>query len=197
MNPIYELEDKTYLSNLNNNLMVEFPKYKKQINDLVDITHNIFSNITQKPTSVFIKSDNNNLITKYAKILKLNTITIDGNEYSNIISMSKLIGSPAGYVGYNEKNTTLEKIKRYPRSIIIVNNYELINTQIQNTIENILKTGKLKLANNETLDFSSSIFFIIDSSNEKTLGFIPQTLSNITKSFDYYINLEEKNAILN
>ncbi len=191
MMPIYELEDSSYISRINNVLIKEFPNNKEQILKLTNITKNIFTNINEKPTSILFETKDDRLIKQYAKALKLNTIIVEGSDFTSSVSSSKLIGSPAGYVGYNEKNTLLEKVKTYPRSIVIVNNYELINTETQSIILNSLKTAKLKLANNETIDLSSCIFLILENNEEKTLGFIPQRLYK-EKQFDYIINLKEE-----
>ena len=189
--PIYELQDDSYLSNLNKQLLNEFPNNKEQIDTLTNITKDIFTKQNNKPTSILIKTQDDKLINKYAQILKLNTIKIEGNDYTTSISINKIIGSPAGYVGYNEKNTIFEKIKTYPRSIIIVDNYELINNEIQSLFQSMIKTGTLKLANNDSIDVSSCIFILLENNTEKPLGFINQEEKKST-SYDYTINLNEK-----
>ncbi len=189
--PIYELQDNTYLSNLNKQLLNEFPNNKEQIDTLTDITKDIFAKQKNKPASILIKTQNDKLITKYAQILKLNTIKLEGNDYTTSISINKIIGSPAGYVGYNEKNTIFEKLKTYSRSIIIVNNYELINNEIQSLIQSMIKTGTLKLANNDSIDVFSCIFILLENNTEKPLGFINQE-EKTSASYDYTINLNEK-----
>ena len=115
------------------------------------------------------------------------------NEYTTEISINKLIGSPAGYVGYNEKNTVFENIKNFPLSIIVIDNYELAHKDVLNTLYKILETGELKLSNNSTIKFNNTLF-IFTTTNVKTkenIGFIKNNNEIKHESFNATIELKD------
>jgi len=185
---IFELEDKKYLNELNAYLKDNIIGQNEAINKLTDITSKYTEKYNSKPYSVLLKGPKGVgktlLITKYAKFLKYNLLTLNMNEYISEISTNKLIGSPAGYVGYNEKNTVFESIKNFPLSIILIDNYENAHKEVFNIINNILETGELKLSNNTKINFKNTLFiFTTNEINEKnSIGFIKEK-ENQTKSF--------------
>lgn len=201
LTPIYELESKSYLTNLNKDIKLEVLYQDEAIDKITEITNYIFSNNLNKPVSILIKgavgSGTNYLAETYSKLLKLNTISIEGSELSSSISINKIIGSPAGYVGYNEKNTIFENIKTFPVSIIIFRNYELICEDALRTIESILSEGILKLANNEIIDFSNSIFIFTSTSNVSNVGFLSNDImSNNKFNFEIKLNKLDESEII-
>ena len=194
MMPIYELENSLYLENLKKNLKSKLNISDNLIDKLITITHNTFSLNRKKLTSILFKGSNLKLCLQlannYADNLKLNKIIINGNELCDSLSLSKVIGSPSGYVGYNEKNTLFESVKMSPVSLIIINDFDSINIQVQNTIKDIIKNNTLKLANNEIIDFSSTIFIIIKKANNENLGFINSEIQE-DKICDNTLNINE------
>lgn len=198
--PIYELEDDNYLNNLEKELNKTIVGQEKAIDKLVNITKEIFKNENNKPTSILLTGKvgvGKTLISnEYANILKLHSLKLDGRDFLSLESLNKIVGSSAGYIGYEDKNTIFESIKNYPVSIIIVDNYHLINNQIKKKFENILDTGKLKLSNNEIIDFSDSIFIFTTNDYKETPGFINNDKINTNNIFEYTIklnNLTEEN----
>lgn len=191
---IYELEKDDYLSNFNKQLKDEILFQDNIIDKLTNIIKDRFSSDVNKCLSINIigkEGTGKSLISnKIVDILKINSVKIDGSEYTSNISINKIVGSPSGYVGYNEKNTVFETIKNYPLSIIIVDNIEFMHNEIKNTLNNIIKTNKLKLSNNETIDFSSTIFIFNKIYKEENLGFINNYKNDETNG-DYDLILNE------
>ncbi|MBI5418008.1 ATP-dependent Clp protease ATP-binding subunit [Candidatus Poribacteria bacterium] len=114
-------------------------------------------------------------------------ITFDMSEYQEKFSISRLIGSPPGYVGYEEGGLLTEKIRRKPYSVILLDEIEKANPDIFSIFLQILENGRLTDSLGHEVDFRNTI--IIMTSNigarviEKntTLGFIS---SDSIKSYD-------------
>lgn len=201
---IYELENKSYLTKLNNYLKLNLIGQNEAIDKLTIITEEHFEKSNTLPTSILLKGSTGTgktkLIEEYTKQLNLHLIKLNLEEYNNEININKLIGSPAGYVGYDQKNTIFESIKNFPLSVILLENYELSHPNIQNLLTNILETGILKLSNNETLKFNNSLFVFTSNIVEEknSIGFINNETTINTNKFNHIIKLNSfnKNEII-
>ena len=194
---IFELEDKKYLADLNSQLKDKIIGQNEAIDKLTSITSNYTEKTNNKPYSILLKGNTGTgkttLIKEYSKILKYNLLTLDMNEYNTEISINKLLGSPAGYVGYDEKNTVFESIKNFPLSIIVIDNYELAHKDVINIIYKILETGELKLSNNTTTKFNNTLFIFTTTitKNKETIGFIKNNNEIKRENFHVTINLKD------
>lgn len=90
-------------------------------------------------------------------------IKLDMSEYSESHSSSKLIGSPPGYVGYDEAGQLTEKVRRNPYSIILFDEIEKAHSSIYNVLLQILDEGKLTDSQGKTVSFKHTI--IVMTSN--------------------------------
>ncbi len=90
-------------------------------------------------------------------------IRIDMSEFMEKYSVSKLIGSPAGYVGYEEGGGLTEAVRRKPYSVILFDEVEKAATDVLNILLQILDEGHLKDAKGRIIDFKNTI--IIMTSN--------------------------------
>ena len=99
----------------------------------------------------------------FSNKISSSVIRIDMSEYSESHSISKLIGSPAGYVGYDDNKNVLEKVKDNPFSVIILDELEKAHPNIINLFYQILDEGKLKDSKGEDIYFNNSM--IIMTSN--------------------------------
>lgn len=105
-------------------------------------------------------------------------IRYDMSEYSESFSVSKLIGSAPGYVGYDEKNSALEKIRKHPYSIVLLDEIEKAHPDVLSLFLQIFDTGILTDATGRKINFRNS--YIIMTSNigadsfkrDKGLGFM-------------------------
>ncbi len=196
---IYELSNKSYLTNLNTELKLNILNQEEAIDKLTNITDLHMTKNNNLPTSILLTGSTGTgktyLIEEYAKNLNLNLIKINLDEYISEISINKIIGSPAGYIGYDQKNTIFESIKNFPISIILLENYDSAPNNILNLFYNTLETGTLKLSNNETLNFSNCM--LIFTSNTKAennkIGFINKEEKPIINKFNHYISLNDLN----
>ncbi len=90
-------------------------------------------------------------------------IRIDMSEFMEKYSVSKLIGSPAGYVGYEEGGGLTEAVRRKPYSVILFDEIEKASSDVLNILLQILDEGQLKDAKGRIVDFKNTI--IIMTSN--------------------------------
>ena len=109
----------------------------------------------------------------FAKNIVKNVVKIDMSEFSEPHSVSKLIGSPAGYVGYKDNKNIFESVKDNPFSVIILDEIEKANKAVINLFYQILDEGKLKDSKGDIIYFNNCI--IIMTSNvgymSKNIGF--------------------------
>jgi ATP-dependent Clp protease ATP-binding subunit ClpC len=85
------------------------------------------------------------------------------SEFMEKFSISKLIGSPAGYVGYEEGGNLTEAVRRKPYSVILFDEIEKAAPDVLNILLQILDEGRLKDSKGRWIDFKSTI--IIMTSN--------------------------------
>ena len=90
-------------------------------------------------------------------------IRIDMSEYMEPHSVAKLIGSPPGYVGYDEGGQLTEKIRRKPYSVILFDEIEKAHPDVMNMLLQILDDGRLTDAQGRTVNFKNTV--IIMTSN--------------------------------
>ncbi|MBR1718048.1 MAG: ATP-dependent Clp protease ATP-binding subunit [Bacilli bacterium] len=84
------------------------------------------------------------LAKKLASILTKNIIKLDMTEYSEAHSISKIIGAPPGYIGYDSYTNILESIRTNPYSVLILDEIDKAHPDIINLFFNILDEGKIK-----------------------------------------------------
>ena len=111
-------------------------------------------------------------------------IRIDMSEYMEGHSVSKLIGSPPGYVGYDEGGQLTEKIRRNPYSVILFDEIEKAHPDVMNMLLQILDDGRLTDSNGRTVDFKNTVVIMTSNvgarliTDKKTLGFTSKTEEN-------------------
>ncbi len=90
-------------------------------------------------------------------------ITLDMSEYMEKHTISRLIGSPPGYIGYDEGGQLTEKVRRHPYSVILFDEIEKASPEIFNILLQILEEGRLTDAQGRLVDFKNTV--IIMTSN--------------------------------
>ena len=112
-------------------------------------------------------------------------IRIDMSEYMESHSTSKLIGSPPGYVGYDDAGQLTEKVKRKPYSIILLDEIEKAHPDVFNILLQVLDDGKLTDSQGNTINFSNTIIIMTSNAgsnlNNNTIGFSDANKSMINK----------------
>ena len=90
-------------------------------------------------------------------------VRIDMSEYMEKFSVSRLIGSPPGYIGYEEGGQLTEAVRRNPYSIVLFDEIEKAHPEVLNLLLQILDDGRVTDSNGRTIDFKNTI--IIMTSN--------------------------------
>jgi len=125
-----------------------------------------------------------NLFGKEESIIK-----IDMSEYMEQHSVSKLIGSPPGYVGFDDAGQLTEKIRRKPYSVILFDEIEKAHPDIMNMLLQILEDGVLTDSQGRKVNFKNSVIIMTSNvgarliTDKKTLGF--SNGENIDNDSDY------------
>ena len=104
-------------------------------------------------------------------------IRVDMSEYMEPHSVSKLIGSPPGYVGFDEGGQLTEKIRRKPYSVILFDEIEKAHPDVMNMLLQILEDGRLTDSQGRTVNFKNTVIIMTSNigarliTDKKTLGF--------------------------
>ena len=102
-------------------------------------------------------------------------IRIDMSEYMESHSTSKLIGSPPGYVGYDDAGQLTEKVKRNPYSIILLDEIEKAHPDVFNILLQVLDDGRLTDSQGNTISFENTIIIMTSNAgsnlNTNSIGF--------------------------
>ncbi|MDT3699901.1 MAG: ATP-dependent Clp protease ATP-binding subunit [Thermincola sp.] len=107
-------------------------------------------------------------------------VRIDMSEYMEKHAVSRLVGAPPGYVGYDEGGQLTEAVRRRPYSVILLDEIEKAHPEVFNVLLQVLEDGRLTDSKGKTVDFRNTV--IIMTSNvgaellrkESSLGFRPQ-----------------------
>ncbi len=110
-----------------------------------------------------------------------NLIQLDMSEYMEKFTVSRLIGSPPGYVGYEEGGQLTEKVRRQPYSVVLFDEIEKAHPDVMNMLLQILEEGKLTDSLGRTIDFRNTIILLTSNVGSEvlrktnTLGFAKQS----------------------
>jgi ATP-dependent Clp protease ATP-binding subunit ClpB len=113
-------------------------------------------------------------------------IRLDMSEFMEKHSVSRLLGAPPGYVGYEEGGYLTEQVRRKPYSVILLDEMEKAHPDVFNVLLQILDDGRLTDSQGRTVDFKNTI--IVMTSN---LG--SELIQDISKTGDYF---DMKNAVM-
>jgi ATP-dependent Clp protease ATP-binding subunit ClpC len=117
-------------------------------------------------------------------------VRLDMSEYMERHTVSKLIGSPPGYVGYNEGGQLTEAVRRRPYSVVLFDEIEKAHQDVFNLLLQIFEDGRLTDAQGRTIDFKSTLLIltsnigskIIEKGSGKSLGF---SIADDESDFEY------------
>lgn len=112
------------------------------------------------------------LVKVYSKLLNMNLIRIDASEYNEPHTISKIIGSPPGYVGY-ENYSILDEVKNNPYSVILIDEIDKSCKNFRNLFLQILDEGFITNSSLEKIYFNHTIIIMTSNktSNTNSIGF--------------------------
>ncbi len=122
-------------------------------------------------------------------------IRIDMSEYTESFNVSRLIGAPPGYVGYEEGGQLTEQVRRHPYSIVLLDEIEKAHGNVFNMLLQVLDEGRLTDGNGRLIDFRNTIIIMTSNAGTRQLkefshgvGFNAGGLSSVS-------NLNEKDKL--
>lgn len=96
-------------------------------------------------------------------------IRIDMSEYAESFTTSRLVGAPPGYVGYNEGGQLSEKVRRYPYSVVLLDEIEKAHSNVFNMLLQVLDEGRLTDGNGRLVDFRNTIIIMTSNAGTRQL----------------------------
>ncbi|AUN97496.1 AAA family ATPase [Bacteriovorax stolpii] len=114
-----------------------------------------------------------------------NLVRFDLSEFSEKHSVSKLIGAPAGYVGYEEGGILTEAIRKKPYSVILFDEVEKAHHDFSDILLQILDDGRLTDNKGRTIDFKNTIILITTNSKDLEHDFKPEVLGRLDAMLTY------------
>ena len=117
-------------------------------------------------------------------------IRVDMSEYMEAHTTSKIIGSPPGYVGYDEAGGLTEKVRRKPYSIILFDEIEKAHPDVLNILLQILDDGRLTDSHGRVVNFKNAVIIMTSNigarliTDKKTLGFTSKEENQEAKEYE-------------
>lgn len=180
--PIYEINESNslYIDKLKKKLSSTIYGQDKVIDEVSNFTKIMKSGFTKnRPYSFLFVGPTGTgktlFVKEYANFLfgKNNFIRLDMSEYKEEHSISKIIGSPPGYVGYQDDNHVLERIRNNPHSVILLDEIEKANPSVIKLFLQVLDEGVMHDALGRLINFRNTIIFMTSNigCSKKNIGF--------------------------
>ncbi len=96
-------------------------------------------------------------------------IRIDMSEYTESFNVSRLVGAPPGYVGYEEGGQLTEKVRRHPYSIVLLDEIEKAHGNVFNLLLQVLDEGRLTDGNGRLVDFRNTVIIMTSNAGTRQL----------------------------
>lgn len=199
-------EQRIFYNNLESKLNNIIIGQKDSVKEIIDALKRRNLSKSKKCFSVLLAGSHSSGKTLLAEsflksLVKENDILrIDLSEYREYHTISKLIGTTAGYLGYDNKNNVFEKVRTNPSTAIIVDNFEQACNEVQKLFERILKNGIIEDASGKKIDFTNTMMIFTSTVENKNsaLGFkktnneeLSSLPNSLTKNVFVSIKLKE------
>ena len=151
------------------------------------------------PTGVG-KTETAKVLAKYLFSKNESLIKLDMSEYSEKFTVSRLIGAPPGYVGYDDGGELTEKVRRNPFSVVLFDEIEKAHPDIFNILLQLFDEGRLTDSLGRTIDFKNTIIILTSNIGTKEIlgnssyGFVDEELYNNHKLIEDKIIDKVKDA---
>ncbi len=180
------IDKKKLLKNIENNLKLNILGQNQAIKQIISNLENYYNLNLEKPLCLLETGSTGvgktECVKIIAKSLNIPLIRLDMSEYNLDISINKLIGSSAGYIGYND-DAILNKVRMNPFSIILVDELEKAHSSVLNLFLQIMDEGFVTNSQGEKLDFKNTLIFMTSNvKGNKKIGF----LENNNDYSDYF-----------
>ncbi|XMB67925.1 AAA family ATPase [Mycoplasmatota bacterium zrk1] len=148
---------------------INYPEIKKYI-----VNYLVGSN-RKNIMSVMLNGDASYLLEDIGDLLNISEemiLKLDLKGFKEYSSISRLIGSPPGYVGFDKGGVLTEHLKRYPISVVLLSNIKFSHYSIQTFIHEMLKNESISDNFGNKISLNSVIFVCLDTTKEVKLGFV-------------------------
>lgn len=152
---------------------------------LSDETRPLGSFLLLGPTGVG-KTETAKALTQYLFDNEENIVRFDLSEFSEKHSVAKLIGAPAGYVGYEEGGVLTEAIRRKPYSVVLFDEIEKAHPDFADILLQILDDGRLTDNKGRTVNFKNTIVMMTSNSKNPKEDFKPEVMGRIDAVLNYH-----------
>ena len=177
--PLYEIKkDNNKLLKLEKYLNKKVIGQNEVITELTKITKKIMLGYKNDLPVSFLLSGKSGvgktmLVKEYSKYLEIPLIRLDMSEYKEAHTVSKIIGSPPGYVGYEDVDNVLEKVKNHPFSILLLDEIEKACNEVINIFLQILDEGFITDSHGNKVSFHNTIIMMTSNigSDKENIGF--------------------------
>ncbi|HQP08832.1 MAG TPA: ATP-dependent chaperone ClpB [Anaerolineaceae bacterium] len=123
-------------------------------------------------------------------------IRIDMSEYQEKHTVSRLIGAPPGYVGYDEGGQLTEAVRRRPYSVVLLDEIEKAHSEVFNVLLQLLDDGRLTDGQGRTVNFTNTVVIMTSNlGNQLWDNGVPVTREEITRVFQAHFRPEFLNRI--
>ena len=202
--PIYEINknNKLILNKLEKNLRKNILGQDEVIDTVLKYTKKIqFGFRKNKPYSFLFVGPTGvgktMFVKKYAETLygRDNFIRLDMSEYREESSISKLLGSSPGYVGYDTNTSILEKVRNHPNSVILLDEIEKASSSVMKLFLQVLDEGVIRDSSGRNIYFDNSIIFMTSNlgCTGSSIGF--NSIDLINSNLKDFLSVEFINRI--
>ena len=151
---------------------------------LTDETRPLGSFLLKGPTGVG-KTETAKALAEFLFDNEDNIVRLDMSEFSEKHSVAKLIGAPAGYVGYDDGGVLTEAVRRRPYSVILFDEIEKAHHDFSDILLQILDDGRLTDNKGRTVNFKNTIILMTTNSKNPELDFKPEVLGRLDGVLTY------------
>ena len=119
-------------------------------------------------------------------------IRVDMSEYTESFNVSRLIGAPPGYVGYEEGGQLTERVRRHPYSIVLLDEIEKAHGNVFNLLLQVLDEGRLTDGNGRFVDFRNTVIIMTSNAGTRQLKEFGRGVGFNTSSSTLALNEQDK-----
>lgn len=205
--PVYEIlkENKKMIEHIESTLSNRILGEEEAIQSLIHIAKKIKLGFAENKKSYSILFCGSTGVGKtclartFGELLvgKENVIKLDMSEYSESHSVSKLVGAPPGYVGYQEQKNVFEEIRNHPHSVLILDEIEKAHPDVLNLFLQILEDHQIKDSRGRVIRFDHTMILMTSNIgfHETHVGFHGETKQTIQTRLKEYFQMPFLNRI--
>lgn len=205
--PVYEIlkENKKMIEHIESTLSNRILGEEEAIRSLIHIAKKIKLGFAENKKSYSILFCGSTGVGKtclartFGELLvgKENVIKLDMSEYSESHSVSKLVGAPPGYVGYQDQKNVFEEIRNHPHSVLILDEIEKAHPDVLNLFLQILEDHQIKDSRGRVIRFDHTMILMTSNIgfHETHVGFHGETKQTIQTRLKEYFQMPFLNRI--